>query len=68
MEDGHLRIRSVLRIGNIKSSVNDWDPATSTGVKLVEELFTFFIRKAMLVIVKIAISMHVIDIGPAYRR
>lgn len=60
----NLRIRRIVRIGNIHSSVQNRHVMPSRLMQFVQERLALFVREANWIILKVAIAFHIIDIGP----
>ena len=62
MED--LRIRGILWIWNVESGVHNWDVMATAFVKLAQERLALIVWESVLVIVKIPVLVHVVNIIP----
>lgn len=60
----NLRIRRIVRIGNVYPSVQDRHVMPSRLMQFVQERLALFVREANWIILKVAISLHIIDISP----
>lgn len=61
-----LRIRGVVGIRDVDSSVENGHVMSPTLMELVQECLAFFVREGVWVILKVAIRLHVVDIGPVF--
>lgn len=61
----NLHIRRIVRIWNVYSSVQNRHVMPSRLMQFVQELLALLIREANWIILKVAISLHIIDISPA---
>lgn len=62
--EGGSRIRCIVGVGDVEGRVDERDEAAATGVQLVEEFLALFVGPVGLFVVKVAVSVHVIDINP----
>lgn len=61
---GDSRIRRIVRVGDIKSRVDDRDIVTATLVQPLQEFLSLAVRETNGIIVEITPSLHVIDVVP----
>lgn len=53
-----------MRVGDVKSRVNDGNVVAAAFMKLPQEYFRFLIGKSVLVIIEVSVSMHVVNVIP----
>lgn len=59
-----LRIGRIVRIRDVESRIHERNEATTTFVQLVEEPLALFVGPIGFVVVKVTVTVHVIDINP----
>lgn len=62
---GNLRVRGVLRVWNVDSRIYNGNITTATAVQFVYELLTLSVWITMLIIVKVTVTMHIINVIPS---
>lgn len=60
----NIRVRLVVRVGVINSSINNGNIVAAAFVEVREKGLSIFIRPANGVILKIAVLVHIVDISP----
>jgi hypothetical protein len=63
-EPCNLRIRNIVRIRNVNASVEDRHIMSPRLMQFVQERLALFVREVNWIILKVAITLHIIDISP----